>query len=165
MSTIASTLASNRNSLFRSIALGGMIIGTLHITIQHFLFYSVLGKFPFTSIMQYIASGVLGEAAFAGGLATALLGVLFHYLIAFVVAGVFIVSAARIPLLRRNIIVGSLLYGIAVYFVMEMIVVPLSATPEVVRTQFEIIELTIEHALLIGLPLGLLVRRNANAGQ
>jgi uncharacterized membrane protein YagU involved in acid resistance len=115
--------------------------------------------------MQYIASGVLGEAAFAGGLATSLLGVLFHYLIAFVVAGVFIVSAARIPLLRRNIIVGSLLYGIAVYFVMEMIVVPLSATPEVVRTQFEIIELTVEHALLIGLPLGLLVRRNANAGQ
>jgi hypothetical protein len=163
MAAIANTPINKRNSLIRSIALGGIIIGTLHITIQHFLFYTVLGKAPFISVMQYIASGAMGNAAFAGGLATALLGVFFHYLISFVVAGVFIVSAARIPLLRRNVIVGSLLYGIAAFFVLNNIVVPLSAAPELVRPPFEIIELIVEHALLIGLPLGLLIRSNANA--
>jgi len=66
-----------------------------------------------TSVFQYIASAALGNAAFAGGLGTALLGLLFHYLTSFVIAAIFIVSANRIPLVRRNVIVGSLLYGVA----------------------------------------------------
>jgi hypothetical protein len=162
MSTIASTPVNDRNSLARSIALGGIIIGTLHLIIQHFLFFSLLGKVPFTTVEQYIASAALGNAAFAGGLATALLGVFFHYLISCVIAGVFILSAARIPLLRRNIIVGSLLYGIAAFIVMNFIVVPLSAAPKLDRTLFGLIELSIEHTLLIGLPLGILVQRNTD---
>jgi hypothetical protein len=165
LSTIAITPANNRNSLIRSIALGGIIIGTLHLIIQQFLFFSLFGKIPFTSVEQYIASGALGNAAFAGGLATALLGVLFHYLTCFVVAGVFILSAGRIPLLRRNVIVGSLLYGIGVCIVMNWVVLPLSAAPKLTFTLFGLIELIIEHTLLIGLPLGILVRRNANADQ
>jgi len=162
MSTIASTPVNDRNSLARSIALGGIIIGTLHLIIQHFLFFSLLGKVPFTTVEQYIASAALGNAAFAGGLATALLGVFFHYLISCVIAGVFILSAARIPLLRRNIIVGSLLYGIAAFIVMNFIVVPLSAAPKLDGTLFGLIELIIEHALIIGLPLGIILRRNTN---
>ena len=162
MSTIASTPVNDRNSLARSIALGGIIIGTLHLIIQHFLFFSLLGKVPFTTVEQYIASAALGNAAFAGGLATALLGVFFHYLISCVIAGVFLLSAARIPLLRRNIIVGSLLYGIAAFIVMNFIVVPLSAAPKLDRTLFGLIELIIEHTLLIGLPLGILVQRNTD---
>jgi uncharacterized membrane protein YagU involved in acid resistance len=108
----------------------------------------------------------LGNAAFTGGLATALLGVFFHYLASFVIAGVFILSAARIPLLRRNIIVGSLLYGVGVFIVMNFIVLPLSAAPPLpVSTMPQIIELLIEHILVIGLPLGILVRRNANTNK
>jgi hypothetical protein len=166
MSTIASTPVNNRNSLIRSIALGGIIIATLHLIIQQFLFFSLLGKVPFISVEQYIASGALGNAAFTGGLATALLGVFFHYLTSFVIVGVFILSAARIPLLRRNIIVGSLLYGFGVFIVMNFIVLPLSAAPPLpVPTMPQIIELLIEHILVIGLPLGILVRRNANSNK
>lgn len=166
MSTNASTPVNNRNSLIRSIALGGIIIATLHLIIQHFLFFSLLGKVPFISVEQYIASGALGNAAFTGGLATALLGVFFHYLASFVIAGVFILSAARIPLLRRNIIVGSLLYGVGVFIVMNFIVLPLSAAPPLpVSSMPQIIELLIEHILVIGLPLGILVRRKANINK
>lgn len=99
MFTNASTSLNSRNSLLRSIVLGGMIIGTLHLIIQQWLVFSLLQKNPFISVLQYLASGVLGNAAFAGGLPTALLGVLFHFLVSFVVAGVFILSADRIPLL------------------------------------------------------------------
>ena len=165
MSTIPNTPVQNRNSLVRSIAVGGIIIGTLQLIIQDFLVFSLLGKTPFISVLQYVASGALGDAAFAGGLATALLGVIFHYLISFVVAAVFIMSAARISLLRRNVIVGSLLYGIAAFIVMNFIVLPLSAAPKVDGTLFGLIELIIEHALIIGLPLGILVWRNAKADK
>ena len=153
----------NRNAPLRSIAVGGIIIGTLHLIIQDFLVFSLLYKTPFISVLQYIASGALGEAAFAGGLATALLGVFFHYLISFVIAGVFILSAARIPLLRRNLIVGSLLFGFGAFVVMNFIVIPLSAAPVLPPpTLFQLIETIIDHILTIGLPLGIIVRRSAN---
>ena len=40
-------------------------------------------------VLQYIASGLLGADSFKGGLATAGLGALLHYFIAFVVALVY----------------------------------------------------------------------------
>jgi len=166
MSTIPNTPVQNRNSLLRSIVWGGVIVGTLQLVIQSFLVFSLLYKIPFISVMQYIASGALGDAAFAGGIATALLGVIFHYLISFVIAAVFIMSAARIPLLRRNAIVGSLLFGVAAWFVMDFIVTPLSAAPpSPAPTLFQLIEGIIEHSLIVGLPLGIIVRRNANVKQ
>jgi hypothetical protein len=166
MSTNASTTLNNRNSLLRSMLLGGIIVGTLHLIIQQFLVFSLLYNNPFISVLQYLASGALGNAAFAGGLATALLGVFFHYLVSLVVAGVFVLSADRIPLLRRHVIVGSLLYGIGVFIVMNFIVLPLSAAPGLPPpTPFQLIELIIEHALVIGLPLGILIRRNANINK
>ena len=73
----------------------------------------------------------LGESAFTGGTATALLGVFFHLIISFAVAAVFILSADRITLLRRYAIAGSLLYGFGVFIVMHMVVTPLSAAPPV----------------------------------
>src|SRR6266487_876231 len=129
MSTIASTSPATRNSLLRLSVIAGLIIGFADEIIYHWFVTNVLGGLPLISVYQYIASGALGNAAFAGGIATALLGVLFHYLISIVIAGVFILSANRIPLLRRYLIPGSLLYGFGVFVVMNMIVLPLSAAP------------------------------------
>src|SRR6266498_4328123 len=115
MATTSSISLTTRNSLLRPIALGGMIIGIVQLIIQQWLVYSVLGKTPFITVSQYIASGILGNAAFEGGIATALLGVLIHLLISFVIAGVFILSAERIPFLRRYAVVSSSFRGDRVY--------------------------------------------------
>ena len=161
MATITSTAPTTRTSPLRSIALGGLIIGTADAIIYHWLVSGVLGGYPLAAVYQYIASGALGEAAFAGGIATALLGVLFHFIISFAVAGVFILSADRIPLLHRYPIVGSLLYGLGVFIVMNMIVTPLSAAPPVpAPTTAQLIVGILDHILVIGLPLGVLVRRS-----
>jgi hypothetical protein len=108
MSAVVSKPLDNRNSLLRSIVLGGMFIFIIQI-IHQGIVVTLIQKTPFILIWQYIASGLLGDAAFAGGMATALLGVFFHLIISFVIAGVFILAAERIPLLRRHVIVGSLL--------------------------------------------------------
>ena len=166
MSTIANTLPNNRTSLLRPSVIGGLIIGTADAIIYHWLVTSVLGGFPLISVFQYIASGVLGESAFAGGIATALLGLLFHFLISIGIAGVFFLSADRLPLLRRHPILGGLLYGFGVFIVMNMIVIPLSATPPLpAPTTPQLIMNLLDHVLVVGLPLGILVQRNANTNK
>ena len=163
MSTIANTLPSDRTSLLRLSVIGGLIIGTADAIIYHWFVSSVLGGYPLTAVYQYIASGVLGESAFAGSIATALLGMLFHYIVSFVVAGVFFLSANRISLLRRYPMVGSFLYGFGVFVVMNMIVIPLSAAPPLpAPTTPQLILNLMDHVLVVGLPLGILVRRSAN---
>ena len=163
MSTIASTFSNSRNSLLRLSVIAGLIIGFADVIIYHWFVTSVLGGIPLITVYQYIASGALGESAFAGGIATALLGALFHFLFSIVIAGVFILSADRIPLLRRHVMPGSLLYGFGVFIVMNMIVTPLSATPPIpAPTTSQLIVNILDHLLVFGLLLGILVRRNAN---
>jgi hypothetical protein len=166
MSTIASSSPVTRSSLLRLSVIAGLIIGAADEIIYHWFVTNVLGGVPLISVYQYIASGALGNAAFAGGIATALLGVLFHYLISIVIAGVFILSANRIPLLRRYLIPGSLLYGFGVFIVMNMIVTPLSATPPLpTPTMSQLIVMILDHILIFGLLLGILVQRNAKTNQ
>ena len=168
MSTLTSTSTSHirRHSLLRSIVLGGLIIGIADAIVYHWFVSSVLEGYPLMSMYQYLASGALGNAAFAGGIGTALLGVLFHFLVSFVVAGVFILSADRIPLLRRYPIPGALVYGFGVFIVMNFIVLPLSAAPPLPPpTMPQLIALIVDHLFVIGLPLGIIVRRNANLNE
>jgi hypothetical protein len=166
MSTIASTSPTIHNSLLRLSVIAGLIIGFADEIIYHWFVTGVLGGHPLNSVYQYIASGALGESAFAGGIATALLGVLFHYLFSIVIAGIFILSADRIPLLRRYVIPGSLLYAFGVFIVMNMIVTPLSATPPLpAPTTPELIVNILDHLLVFGLLLGILVQRNTNTNQ
>lgn len=166
MSTIASSSPAIRNSLFRSIALGGIIIGLLHLIVQVGIVFGLLLKIPYISSLQFVASGAMGNAAYTGGLATALLGLVLELLMTIIIAGIFIIGANRIPLLRQHVIPGSLLYGFGVFIVMNFIVLPLSAAPPLpAPPMWLFIEMILEHILLVGLPLGLLVRWNANTNQ
>jgi hypothetical protein len=162
MSAIASTALNSRNSLVRSILIGAVIVGMLQLIIQEFVVFSLIANTPFILVVQYLASGAIGNAAFEGGLATALLGVFFHALVSLAVAGVFVLSAVRIALLRRHVVVGSLLYGFGVFVVRNMIVLPLSAAPPLPPPAPGLfIEMIVEHTLVVGLPLGLLMRGDA----
>jgi uncharacterized membrane protein YagU involved in acid resistance len=162
MSTVTSTSHIHSHSLLRFIVLGGVIIGITHSIIHHWFVSSILGGYPLITVLQYMASGALGNAAFEGGIGTALLGLLFHFIVSFVVAAVFVLSADRIPLLRRYPIPGALAYGFGVLIVMNLIVLPLSAAPPLpAPTTPQLIELILEHVLVIGLTLGIIVRRNA----
>jgi hypothetical protein len=166
MSAIASQPIDTRQPLLRSILLGTLIIGTLDAIIWHWIYVSLIDGQPLISVYQYIASGAMGVTAFEGGIPTALLGLFFHYLVAFGVTAVFLLTAERIPLLRRYAIPASLVYGFGVFIVMNMIVTPLSLTPELpAPTMPELVMSILDHVLVIGLPLGIIVWRNANANQ
>jgi hypothetical protein len=161
MSTIASTSLATRNSLLRLSVIGGLITGMLHFIVQIGIVFGLILKTPIISSLQYVASGAMGDTAFTGGLATALLGLVLDFIMTTIMAGVFILSVDRIPLLRRHVIPGSILYGFGIFIVMNLIVLPLSAAPALPTPPlWLLIELVLQHILLIGLPLGILVKRN-----
>lgn len=163
MSAIASTSSTSRTPLLRTIALSTLIIGLLDVILQQWLVLTYYLKIPFNTAFQYIASGLLGNAAFQGGLVTVLLGLVLHLFIIFVIASIFILSADRIPLLRRYAIPASLLYGFLVPVVMSFIVVPLSAAPALpMPAPIQLAELFLKNVVLVGLPLGIIVERSSN---
>jgi hypothetical protein len=80
-------------------------------------------------LLQVIASGWFGNAAFDGGWNTAAIGVASHFGIALAVAALFSALASRIPALLERPLVAGIALGIATFLVMRLIVLPLSAFP------------------------------------
>jgi hypothetical protein len=137
----------------------GLLAGFLDITAACASFFFQTGKSPLV-VFQFIASGILGTSAFTGGYPVALLGLLLHFLIAFLFAGVYFFLYPRLPLLRRNPFWSGVGYGLLVWLVMSRLVLPLSLAP---RRPFALIPDLIEMLILvgaIGLPISLLVHRH-----
>jgi hypothetical protein len=141
----------------KTIVWAGLIAGAMDITAA-FVVYGLFGATPLR-ILQGIASGLLGPQAFEGGMATAALGLLCHFTIAFGAATVFFLLSRQMPFLTRQFILAGVLYGIAVYFFMGRVVIPLS---RVHRNPFSlrmmIIGVTI-HIFCVGLPISTTVKR------
>jgi hypothetical protein len=136
---------------------GGLICGALDITAA-FIVYGAFGARPIP-ILQGIAAGVLGARSFDGGLPTAALGLFFQFFIAFSVATVYYAASRVLPFLVSHSLICGALYGIAVYFFMNRIVVPLSAAhkfPFSLRGM--LIGVTI-HIFCVGLPVAIVTRR------
>lgn len=107
-------------------ALGGGVGGLLDIVYAITLWGFILGGSP-VGILQSIASGILGKAAYDGGAATATLGLTLHFCIAFGMALVYVLAARRLPILTTRWLLMGALYGVVLFCVMNFVVVPLSA--------------------------------------
>lgn len=115
-----------------------------------------------TRLGQFIATGLLGRRAFEGGAATALLGYALHFLIALALVAVFYIASRRFPFLQERPVVSGLLYGLIVFAVMNLIVLPLSAARPRHAVLPDLIQVAI-HMFIIGLPTALLLRRFSGA--
>lgn len=143
----------------RALVTGTLVVGILDI-LDAFIFFGLRGVKPI-SILQSIASGVLGRTAYQGGLSTALLGLLLHFVIAFGVVATYLIATRLMPSLNRRPLIYGALYGIAVYVVMNFVIVPLShaalgagPTPLIVRANGVLI-----HMIGVGLPAALVAAR------
>src|SRR6266702_5895587 len=146
----------DRSRAFRAIATAGLIAGILDIT-SAFVLAEIKGTGSIR-MLQGIASGLLGQRSFEGGMATAGLGLAIHFLIAFTAAAVFYAASRKFSSLTQYAVVSGLLYGIAVYIFMYWMVVPL-AYPNARHSVSRDVPAVIVHMLLIGLPISLIVRR------
>lgn len=140
------------------ILLGGLIAGLLDISAAFLSAWLRSGVSP-TRVLQYVASGVLGREAFAGGMKSALLGLAFHFLIATVATAVFYLASRKLLFLIERPIIAGLLYGILVHVFMTQVVVRLSAIQPSPATLSGFIIGMLIIMFCVGLPIALIVRR------
>jgi uncharacterized membrane protein YagU involved in acid resistance len=104
--------------------MAGLACGVLDI-MAALVVYGSMGLKPLR-LLQGIAAGVLGPKSFQGGMATALLGLALHFVIAFGAATLYFAVSRSMRILVEQAALCGALYGVAVYFFMNRIVVPLS---------------------------------------
>ena len=115
-------------------------------------------------MLQGIASAAIGRTAFQGGARTALLGLALHFLIAFSAATVFCLASRKIGFLTAKPVVAGVLYGIAVYLFMYLVVQPLAGLhPKF--TPVSVTRAVLVHIFCVGLPISLSMKRYAVTGN
>jgi hypothetical protein len=145
----------------RALLLGTLTVGVLD-ALDAFVFFGFRSGVTPVRILQSIAAGLLGRDAFRGGIPTAILGAVLHFFIAFCVVGTYLLASRRLPSLTRRPVTYGVLYGVAVYIVMNFVVVPLSAAGGGATPAWPVVvNGLLIHALGVGLPSALF----ASAGR
>ena len=144
------------SALFTIVA-AGAIAGTLDIAFA-FTFAGMHGASPLR-VLQFIASGLLGKDSFADGWWSAMLGAVCHYSIITVAASLYLLASRRIRDLATHPFICGPLYGVAIYLVMNFVIVPLSAVPARNHTLEGVVGDLASHLFFVGLPIALLTRR------
>ena len=151
---------ARRKPALAAILIGGLLAGTLDLT--YAIVFSGSHGVPAMRVMQSVASGWLGSAAYEGGVPTAILGVLSHYFIMFCAAAVFFAASRRFDFLVRRPVISGVVFGLIMYAVMTLVVLPLSALPnyKVKFTDPVLVSANLfVHMFFVGVPISLAVRR------
>ena len=148
--------------LLKAILIGGLICGALDLLFA-ISFAGYNGAAP-SRVLQTIASGLLGDAAFAAGIGVAILGVGCHFALSILWAVVFAIASWRLPVLARRPFVTGLAFGVIVFLCMRLLVLPLSAYPHPVtfKPLATVLDL-LSHMLLFGVPIAMIVSRAIRA--
>jgi hypothetical protein len=141
-----------------AVLVGGSIAGTLDILFA--ISFAGYGGVSPAGLLQTVASGLLGNAAFSGGIPTAALGLVLHFGMSYLWAGIFVGAARRLPRLVRQPMLSGVLFGVAVFLTMRLVVLPLSAFPYPVtfKPLSTILDL-LSHTFLFGVPIAFAARR------
>lgn len=145
-----------------AILVGGAVAGALDLAFA-ISFAGYNGVSP-TRVLQTIASGLLGNAAFDGGSAAAVVGLACHFALSVGWAALFAAAAVRVPALARRPLPAGAAFGVLVFLAMRLLVLPLSAYPRPVS--FKPLATTLDllsHVLLFGIPIALAIARARRA--
>ena len=144
----------SHNGLLKVILLSGLLVGTLDMTAACINAYLSFGLGP-DRVFKYIASGIMGKTAFSGGIGVAALGVIMHYLVAYSWTALFFIAYPKTNLIRQNKYLTGTFYGMLIWTVMNLLVVPLTKVPKP-KNGFNVTQAYINAGILIvaiGIPL------------
>lgn len=143
-----------------TIFLSGLIAGTLDILAAIIVYTVLLEKTTAIKILQSIASGIFKKDAYTGGSQMAWYGLGLHYIIAFTFAWFYFIIYPYFPFLKKNTIISGFLYGIFVWIVMNLIVLPIvfPLLPEK-HLDFPLLLSILILMFCIGLPIASITRK------
>jgi hypothetical protein len=145
-------------SAFATMLVAGLLVGTLDLGAAFISFYVTAGKSPLL-ILQAIASGLLGPAAFSGSVGVMGLGLLLHYLIALSFTALFFGLYRQVGFVARYPLVAGAFYGLFIWAVMNLVVLPLSRFPVQPFHPLAALREALILVFMIGIPLALLASR------
>lgn len=146
------------------VLVGGLLAGTLDLVFA-LVFWALKADVPALQILQGVVSGLLGPAAFQGGLSTAGFGLALHYGIALTMAIVYFLAVRRLPALWQRPVRAGSVYGLVLYMVMNQVVVPLSGAVPGSTDPTWIASSVAVHVVLIGIPIAVFVRLAITEGR
>lgn len=138
-----------------------LIAGCLDISAACLQAWLVRGTKPAT-VLQYIASGAFGKAAFSGSAAYLFFGLLFHFCIAFACTLLYFLLYPKLTFLQKNTWLSALLVAVAAWVVTTRIIIPLS---QIKPAAFDLLKALQAVAILyacIGLPVCIFAKRYYN---
>jgi len=122
------------------------------------VFYGpVLGKSTVGQIFRGIASAAFGKSAFEGGKIMAVDGVIFHYLIAFCFSVFYFLIYPLAKIMKNHPVVAGMLYGIFVWAVMNLLVIPFSKIGSRPMHWLPAIEAVLILIFMVGIPISLII--------
>lgn len=157
MNSISQASYSTRHSILRAVLVGGVVAGILDITYA-IVAYGFTGV-PARVILQSVASGWLGKAAYSGGWGSASLGLGSHLFITCVMAAIFMTAARLIEPVRRLPLRSGVIFGLVAFVAMNYVVVPLSAAAVHAPRGAFLAGGLLAHMFLVGLPIAFASRR------
>ncbi|MEX6685966.1 hypothetical protein QTN47_00585 [Danxiaibacter flavus] len=156
MASTQTVFTNNRPSKpIATIIKAGLIAGTLDIVTALIMFYMKTHKDPMI-VFKYIASAAFGKAAYSGA-SFIVAGIVFHYIIAFSFTILYFFLYPRIKFMHNYPVLAGLTYGICVWLIMNLLVLPLTQLPPITFNLQSAITGTIVLMLAIGLPVSLIV--------
>ena len=152
-------MADSKNFL-QAAVVTGLLAGTLDLLGAVINYMITHERFPYR-ILEYIASGAFGRSAMNGSLGSNLWGLFFHYLIAVSFTLFYFIIYPGLRFLQQSVIFSAIIYGLFIWAVTNMIVLPLSAI------QADVLPASLETAaraafiliICIGLPVAFFARR------
>jgi len=140
----------------RTIVWATLIAGTLDILFAVVLTL-IYGREP-GAMLRYVASGPF-PAATEMGAAGSILGLAVHFALMAVMAGAFVFAARQVPGLVEKPVLWGILYGLATYAVMNLLVVPLRFAIPLPPPPMAIATQLFAHIVLVGIPIALVAAR------
>lgn len=141
-----------------AVLIGGLVAGALDIVFA--ISFAAYNGTPPIRLLQIVASGLFGDAALSGGASMAALGLALHFGMSVVWAGVFLALAWLKPAIALKPYLSGIAFGVVVFLVMRLVILPLSAFPY--RVTFKPLATALDllsHTLLFGVPIALAIRR------
>ncbi len=142
----------------RSLVFTGFLVGTLDGLAAVVNFFIAGGKDP-ARVFLFIASGAFGREAVAANANLAWWGLFFHYFIAFCWTTLFFLVYPKLKFLSRHKYLAGVAYGIVVWMVMTMVVIPLSKIPQLPFTLNRVIVGVSILMVFVGPPISFFAHR------
>lgn len=143
---------------------GGLAAGLLDI-VNAIVFWRLYRAVDATRILQSVAAGLQGKAAFAGGAASAALGLCLHLLIMCAMAAVYWVACRRWPAIVERPVPAGIAYGLLTWAAMNYVVLPLSRAAPSPFVPAWFVDGLLAHVLLVGLVFSFVARWSARRAK